>query len=153
MDYGDIIYRHAATTTLKPLDSIHHFALRFITGDRYDTHHCILSKNAGWSSLSDRRMKHWYMFIFKALTGKQPPYFSSLLEWRSGSYSTRSSGLMFLKDPFVHSELGESAFSFDAPNSWNILQHALGLENIPSLADFKYMVSDFCKSPCDCFSM
>ena len=56
LDYGDIIYRHAAITTLKPLDSIYHSALRFITGDRYDTHHCVLYEKVGWSSLSDRGM-------------------------------------------------------------------------------------------------
>lgn len=93
VDYGDIIYRHAAATTLKPLDSIYHSAPRCVTGDRYDNHHCILYQKVGWSSLCDRRMKHWYLFIFKALTGKLPSYISSLLERRSGSYSTCSSSL------------------------------------------------------------
>lgn len=30
-DYGDVIYIHAALSTLKPLDAVYHFALRFIT--------------------------------------------------------------------------------------------------------------------------
>lgn len=32
-DYGDILYLHAAPSTLKPLDDVYHSALYFITGD------------------------------------------------------------------------------------------------------------------------
>ena len=42
LDYGDVIYRHAASWTLKPLDSIYHSALTFITDASYNTHHCLL---------------------------------------------------------------------------------------------------------------
>uniref|UniRef100_A0A673ZIM1 Reverse transcriptase domain-containing protein n=1 Tax=Salmo trutta TaxID=8032 RepID=A0A673ZIM1_SALTR len=54
LDYGDIIYMHASANTLKPLDAIYHCALRFITGDSYKTHHCILYQHVGWASLSVR---------------------------------------------------------------------------------------------------
>ena len=64
LDYGDIIYRHAAATTMRPLDSVYHSALRFITGDSYGTHHCTLYKKVGWTSLSDRRKYHWCLYIF-----------------------------------------------------------------------------------------
>ena len=33
LDYGDVIYRNAAPTTLLPLDTVYHSALRFITGE------------------------------------------------------------------------------------------------------------------------
>lgn len=36
LDYGDIIYMHAA------LDAVFNCALRFITGDGYITHHCVM---------------------------------------------------------------------------------------------------------------
>ena len=133
LDYGDIIYRHAAATTLKPLDSVYHSALRFITGDHYDTHHCIVYSKVGWSSLADRCNKHWYRFIFKALTGKQPYY------------------IIYLKTPRVASELGKTAFSVSAPNSWNVLQLSLKLETLPSLSVFKGMLSNHCVSICNCF--
>lgn len=47
-----------AALILKPLDSVYHSALRFITGDAYDTPHCILYNIAGWSSLAQRLDKH-----------------------------------------------------------------------------------------------
>ncbi len=73
LDYGDVIYRHAATSTLKQLDSVYHSALIFIAGDSYNTHHCTLYRKVGWSSLSLRRSYHWYLSVFKAISGKLPP--------------------------------------------------------------------------------
>ena len=33
LDFGDVIYRHASVSTLTPLDSVYHSALRCITDD------------------------------------------------------------------------------------------------------------------------
>jgi len=78
-DYGDVVYRRAASSSLKHLDSGHHSACRGITAHAYGTHHCTLYEEVGWSSLSERRDKHFYLFIYKALPGKLPSYISSLL--------------------------------------------------------------------------
>ena len=67
LDYGDVIYRHTSASTLKPLDSLYHSTLRFITGDSYSTHHCLLYEKVGWASLTVRRDRHWFLFIYKAL--------------------------------------------------------------------------------------
>ena len=75
LDYGDIIYRHAAASTLKCLDSVYHSSIRFITGDSYDTHHCILYNKVGWSSLAERRELHWHLFLYKAILGDCPIHF------------------------------------------------------------------------------
>lgn len=53
MDYGDVIYRQASAAALKPLDAVYHSALRFITGESYMTHHCILYDKVGWP------FSHW----------------------------------------------------------------------------------------------
>lgn len=54
LDYADVIYRHAASSVLKPLDSVYHSAFRFITGDVYGTHHCTMCEKAGLSFLLER---------------------------------------------------------------------------------------------------
>ena len=72
LDYGDVIYRHAAASTLRPLDCVYHEALRFINGDSYNTHHCILYDKVGCSSLTERRNYLWHLFLFKALVEKLP---------------------------------------------------------------------------------
>lgn len=40
-DNGAIIYMHASTSTLKPIDSVYHSVLHFVSGDTFISHHCI----------------------------------------------------------------------------------------------------------------
>ncbi len=86
LNYRDIIYRNASVTTLKPLDTVFHSALRFITGDSYSTHHCILYNKVGWPSLSLRRDDQFFFIICKALIGRLPPNLNSLLVCNTGAY-------------------------------------------------------------------
>ena len=151
LDYGDVIYRHAAASTLKQLDSVYHSALRFITGDSYDTHHCMLYSKVGWPSLSTRRNHRWYLFIHKAISGKLPPYISSLLKWNVGTQLTRSSSWLTLDVPFARTELGSTAFSVDAPDTWNSLQQTFKLEALPSIVVFRRLLVNLCSSSCNCF--
>ena len=115
MDYGDVIYRNAAPTTLLPLDTVYHSALRFITGESYSTHHCSLSETVGWPFLAKRRTRNWYQCIFKAIDGKLPPHITLLLDWQNVTYRTRSGDRLNFEVPSVQSELhvGKSAFCFD----------------------------------------
>lgn len=43
---------------LKPLDTVEHSAIRFITGDGFMTHHCQLYQDVSWTSLTLRRDQH-----------------------------------------------------------------------------------------------
>ena len=122
MDYGDTIYGNAVPTTLCPLKTAYHSAIRFITGDAFLTHHCLLYDNVGWPSLENRRKLHLYMFIFKAFTGKLPPYISSMLNFKSIPHSIRSTGWITFGVPFMRTDLGKTAFSALAPSTWNKLQ-------------------------------
>lgn len=38
----------------KPLDTVYHSALRFMTVDRYGIYHCVLHVKVRWSSLAQR---------------------------------------------------------------------------------------------------
>lgn len=151
LDYGDVIYRNAAPSTLKSLDSVYHSALRFITGDKYDTHHCILYDKVGWPSLADRRNTHWYMFIFKAIIGKLPSYITMLLDWNYGPYLTRSTDWLRLKVPRVQTELGKSAFCFSAPAAWNDLQLTLKIDSFISHGQFRNLIAGLPATVCNCF--
>ena len=135
---GDIIYRIAAPSNLKHLDTVSHSALRWVTGDNYGTHHCTLYDNAG---LSERRDKHWYMFLFNAISGMVPSYICSMLVQNPSPYQTRSSDFLTLKVPFANSELGKAAFSVRAPSDWNELQKTLKIRSLSSLGQFREMIS------------
>lgn len=67
IDYGDIIYAPAASSTLRCQDSAYHRSLRFISNSLPHTHRCVLYNLVPWSSLRLRRQLHWYIFIYKAI--------------------------------------------------------------------------------------
>lgn len=73
LDYDYVIYRHVSAST-KPLESVYHSALRFITSDNYSSHRCILYEKVGWASLTVRHGRNWFLFISKALNGNLPSY-------------------------------------------------------------------------------
>ena len=150
MDYGDTIYGNAVPTTLGPLKTAYHSVIRFITGDAFLTHHCLLYDNVGWPSLENRRKLHLYMFIFKAFTGKLPPYISSMLSFKSIPHSIRSTGWITFGVPFMRTDLGKTAFSALAPSTWNKLQDTFKLVELPSIGKFKELVMDCCTSVCTC---
>ena len=156
LDYGDIIYRNASNTALKTLDSIYHSALRFITGDSYMTHHCILYNKVGWPSLATRRDQHWFIFVYKALIGSSPPYLHSLLQWKTGSYNTRSQAYLMLEtphnpNPHASTQFGKTAFKYCAPHTWNTLQASLKYTSLVSLARFQSDISTLISLNCTCF--
>lgn len=86
IDYGDTIYMHASASVLKPLDAVYHSAIRFITGDRFSTHHCTLYQKVNWLPLKTRREMHLALFVYKALLHKLPPFINSLLTVRRSGY-------------------------------------------------------------------
>ena len=151
LDYGDIIYRNASNTTLKALDSVYHSALRFITGDSYMTHHCILYNKVGWPSLATRRDQHWFIFVYKAIIGSSPPYLNSLLKWKTGSYNTRSQAYLMLETPHAYTQFGKTAFKCCAPHTWNTLQASLKYSSLVSLACFQSDISNLISLNCTCF--
>ena len=151
LDYGDVIYKAAAPSTLKSLDSVYHSALRFITGDSYSTHHCILYDKVGWSPLAVRRDQHWYLFVFKAIIGKLPPYLASLLVWKSRPNITRSNDWLTLEVPHVRTNQGKTAFHYSAPNSWNYLQLSLKINQTITLEKFRGLLTGPQAHVCNCF--
>ena len=152
LDYGDIIYMHAGDLVLKQLDSIYHSALRFITGDKFRTHHCTLYQSVGWSSLSDRRVQHQLLYIYKAILQKLPDYLNSLLSWRTGRYQTRSQDYLLLDIPFARKEIGKKAFKHYAPRVWNTLQESTKLDTLIPLGSFKHLINSDSHHICNCFS-
>ena len=90
LDYCDTVYRFACASTLGKLDPLYHAALRFITNSTFRTHHRTLYSLVGWSSLTSRRLLHWYMLSYKAILGKLPAYIGSKFVPVQNSLNLRS---------------------------------------------------------------
>ena len=151
LDYGDILYCHAAPSTLNQLNPVYHSALRFITNDNFYTHHCTLYQKVGWSSLQSRRNIHLMLFIYKALLCKLPNYLTSLLSFKSSNYKTRSTDYITLNIPRTRTNVGRTGFNYYAPLKFNGLQSTLKLQSIIHLGHFKSLLSDFFTDNCNCF--
>lgn len=155
LDYADLLYMNASSQCLSKIDSVYHGALRFITNCRAQTHHCELYARVKWSSLTTRRLTHWYTFIYKAILGLLPPYICSLITVRNiESYGLRSKGHLLLSVPCFRTELGKRAFVFSAPTSWNNLQKDLKLTDLIPLNDFNSKMRSLETESivCNCFN-
>ena len=151
LDYGDVVYRFACSSTLGRLDPLFHAALRFITSSTYRTHHCTLYSLVGWSSLASRRLLHWYIFIYKAILGNVPPYICSKFELVQNSLNLRSNAWMRYVVPNTKSEAGKKTLAFFGPWSWNDLQTRLKLASLIPLVTFKRIAMGTLSSHCSCF--
>lgn len=74
-DYSDSqVWLHSHMPRLSLSDT-----LRFMTSDRYSTHHCILYEKVAWTVLSVRQDVYCFLFIYELLKVNMSPYISTLL--------------------------------------------------------------------------
>ena len=106
---------------------------------------------ASLPSLADRRNKHWHRYIFKAIDGTLPVYIKSQLEWNPVTYRTHSSDWLTLKIPKANTKLGETAFCFNAPTTWNDLQLRFKISSPITYGHFRSLIADLPTSVCNCF--
>ena len=85
------------------------------------------------------------------LLQSNPSYTSGMLEWNYGAYRSHSNIPFMCKVPQACSNRGKTAFSVTAPKCWNTLLSALKFTVLPSLGQFKALISNYCIS-CNCFS-
>ncbi len=117
-------------------------------------HHCLLYSQLGWPALSSRRLKHWYLFIYKIILGLLPSYLQkNIFQKGVKNYGLRSQDYYHLSIPKVRTNMGKRAFSYAAPIDWNQLQDKLCLKELVSLNDFRCILKDLVvESPdCKCF--
>ena len=143
---------HASASVLKPLNTIYHSALRFITGVGFWTHHCTLYHTVGWFLLDLWRKQHYILFIYKALLAKLPQCVSSLLSMNFSNDTTISQDFITLKTPRCKTEWGKTASSVSAPLIWKEFQDTAELSSLVSYCIFKELVVEIWKkkSICDC---
>lgn len=86
IDYGDTMYINASAHCLTRCVIVYHREPRFIANCCPFTHHYDLYYKVNWPSLSNRRLSHWYDFIYKTIIGDLPSYLTKPLTRKQGSY-------------------------------------------------------------------
>lgn len=91
----EILWPHAAHSTLKQLDAIYHCILSFITTNKYHTRRRNMQKKkkVGWSSLATRKEPNTLMFVNKCILPKLPQFIKSLPKSSQIFTPDRMSGL------------------------------------------------------------
>ena len=138
------------TLSMTKLDPLLHAALRFVTNSPFRTHHCTLYAAVGWSSLTARRLQHWYNFIYKAILGDLPSYISSKFKLVRNGLNLRSNAWLRCEVPSFSSEGGKKCLSFFGPWSWNDLQTRLKLAALIPLRSFKRITLNIFTNNCTC---
>ncbi len=141
LGYGDLLYMNAPGYYLKKLDSGFHSALRFITSCSYQTHHCILYEKTESSSLYTQGSFNWYCFIYKSICDLTPSYLSLRFSKSKACYNLRSKYQLYFKVPRLRTDLWKKGFRYIASLAWNNLQSILKLTVLPSLHDFKLLLT------------
>ncbi len=151
LDYCDIIYmqapKHCTGFSVSWSFKVHH-------NSKALTHHCFLYSRFGWPALSSRRLKHWYLFIYKVILGLLPSYLQqNIFQKGVKNYGLHSQDYYLLSIPKVCTYMCKQAFSYAAPFDWNQLQDKLCLKELVSLNDCRCILKDLVvESPdCKCF--
>ena len=78
-DYADVVWDNCTIKLADELEQLHLDAIGTITGAVRGTSHQSLYKESGFSTLSERWLRHKIILYHKVVNGKNPPYFESLL--------------------------------------------------------------------------
>ncbi len=111
----------------------------------------VLYEKVGLPSLAIPREQHCLLFIYKAFSGKLPPYLPSLLNFRRLRFHTRPQLHIRLDTPRVNTVTEKRAFSFYAPDKWNSLQDSAKLNQLISIEMFKMLSDSAFHRNCTCF--
>ena len=151
-DYDDYIYQFISIQSLHKLDVFYNSCCRFVLECPTLTHHCNMYVKLGWLSLTDRRLYHWYCFVFKFLKGLVSCYLTALVNRYDTNYNLRSCDSASLVVPRVGTCLGKMSFAYRLPKTCNSFNHDIR-STFDSLS-FKCFKNDLCKlfrALCKCF--
>ncbi len=88
-----------------------------------------------------RRRFNWCRFIYKAIGGITPSYFSQSFSKSKVCYALRSNDQLHVKIPRVRREKGKKGFGYNSTLSWNDLQSIRKLIVLTSLHEFKLLLT------------
>ena len=141
---------NVSASVLKPLHSVYHSALRFITGDNFPKHHCLLYRFVGWDSLTTIRDQHWLLFVYIAILQRLPRYLSSCINSQPIHFQTCSLDWLVLEVLRVSTDLGKCNYIDNSPSSFNDLQATLKLNSLVSVGHFRSILREIKYYSCAC---
>lgn len=141
-DYCDIVWDHFSAHQATRLQKLQNRAARVITKHGYEVRSHDIRIKLGWKTLSERRIQHRAIMMYKALNGLAPSYIVDLFKPLSEyiSYSLRSRD-MNLHLPKPRTDFLKNSFMYSGAKLWNDLSSEL--KSKTTLHSFKNHIASF----------
>ena len=130
------------------LEKLQERALRFVFMDNKSSYIELL-KRGGFLSLSQYRLKHLAIEVFKSIRNLNPPYLNSLFTPHESQYDFRDSEKMVLPE-FNTQTYGYRSFRYYGAKLWNSIP--VDVKNTNDLSTFKRNITKWCYTA-DCIKL
>ena len=130
------------------LEKLQERALRFVYLDKTSTYTELL-KRGGFLSLSQYRLKHLAIEVFKCVRKINPPHLNDLFTEQTSSYNFRDQDKL-VQPKFSTMKFGFRSFRYYGAKLWNALP--ANVKNTDDIFTFKRNISAWCQTD-DCFKL
>jgi len=136
LDYCNAILYGLPKSVLHRMQVVQNRAARLVTFTKKYEHVTPSLKSLHWLPVEYRIMYKIILLVFKSINGFSPNYLSSMLNFRTSSYSLRSSFNKILQVPKSKLKTyGDRRFSVAGPKLWNSLPASI--KNSGAIETFK----------------
>ena len=119
-DYCDVVWDNLPATLAKRLQKLQNRAARVITRESYEVRSESIRQRLGWANLTQSRMQHKAITVFKILSDSGPTCLKELFRQRQSQYGLRQNQHR-LQLPKPRTNFMKRTIAYDGAKLWNSL--------------------------------
>ena len=119
-DYCDVVWDNLPATLAERLQKLQNRAARVITRESYEVRSESIRQRLGWANLTQSRMQHKAITVFKILSDSGPTCLKELFRQRQSQYGLRQNQHR-LQLPKPRTNFMKRTIAYDGAKLWNSL--------------------------------